>query len=340
MSQRFTSGPFALTVLAETGERFADFAPYVASINAAGVVAFQAALRAGGTGVFTCDGAEPPRSALGGNEPALHFISHPDIDARGALSVYAELPGGASAVVGIEDGVVHVLASAGELWRGIGPLGPTMNEAGAVAFRGDLATGNHAIARADRDGVTVIAQTGAELRAFHGLPLVNATGEVAFRADLADGTAAICLGRGGTVTNLVEARGVFRDLALFPSCDDAGRAAFGGVLVDGRAGIYVACPYGIAPFGRTEGAFESVRNALITNDGVAAYAATPPGGALGIYAGPDPAQDRVLALGQTVLGAEVAGFALNPVSVNERGQIAIRLALADGRQFILRAERG
>ena len=36
--------------------------------------------------------------------------------------------------------------------------------------------------------------------------------------------------------------------------------------------------------------------------------------------------------------ATVVDFALNPVSVNERGQMAIRVALADGRQFILRAD--
>ena len=34
----------------------------------------------------------------------------------------------------------------------------------------------------------------------------------------------------------------------------------------------------------------------------------------------------------------VSGFALNPVSVNAHGQIAVRLALADGREFILRGD--
>jgi hypothetical protein len=45
---------FSWTVIATTGrERFIDFAPYVASVNDAGTVVFQATLRGGGKGVFT-----------------------------------------------------------------------------------------------------------------------------------------------------------------------------------------------------------------------------------------------------------------------------------------------
>jgi len=43
-------------------------------------------------------------------------------------------------------------------------------------------------------------------------------------------------------------------------------------------------------------------------------------------------------LGDTVFGATVVDFALNPVSVNELGQMAIRVALDDRRQFILRGD--
>ena len=54
---------FSWTVIAETGERFSDFAPYVASVNDAGTVAFQAALRGGGTGVFTGRGGAVTEAA-------------------------------------------------------------------------------------------------------------------------------------------------------------------------------------------------------------------------------------------------------------------------------------
>jgi len=39
------------TLIAATGAQFSDFVPYVASVNDAGTVAFQATLRGGDTGV-------------------------------------------------------------------------------------------------------------------------------------------------------------------------------------------------------------------------------------------------------------------------------------------------
>ncbi len=37
-------------------------------------------------------------------------------------------------------------------------------------------------------------------------------------------------------------------------------------------------------------------------------------------------------------GSTVVDLALNPVSINAVGQLAIRVTLADGRQFVLRAD--
>src|SRR5439155_4373711 len=75
------SSMFSLTVIATTGERFSDFAPYVASVNDAGTVAFQAELRGGGTGVFTSSG-EAVAEVAG---PALlaGVTSHPDLNGAG-----------------------------------------------------------------------------------------------------------------------------------------------------------------------------------------------------------------------------------------------------------------
>jgi hypothetical protein len=40
---------------------------------------------------------------------------------------------------------------------------------------------------------------------------------------------------------------------------------------------------------------------------------------------------------RTLFGSTVAGLALNPVSINDAGQLAIRVMLDSGRQLILRA---
>ena len=87
-----------------------------------------------------------------------------------------------------------------------------------------------------------------------------------------------------------------------------------------------------------DGAFEACRGALITSAGAVVCIATPRGGSLGLFAGPDPEADRILALGDPLLGSTVEELASNPVSVNAAGQVAIRAKLTDGRQLILRAD--
>src|SRR5437899_12640492 len=81
-----------MTVIATTGERFSDFSPYVASVNDAGSVAFQAALRGGGTGVFIGSGGAVAQAA-GPTRPAAP-TSHPDLNGAGAAVFYGEPPGG------------------------------------------------------------------------------------------------------------------------------------------------------------------------------------------------------------------------------------------------------
>jgi hypothetical protein len=72
---------FAWTVIATTGTRFSDFAPYVASVNAAGTVAFQAALQGGGTGVFIGSGGAV--SEVAGPTLLAGITSHPDLNDAG-----------------------------------------------------------------------------------------------------------------------------------------------------------------------------------------------------------------------------------------------------------------
>ena len=74
------------TVIATTGERFSDFAPYAASVNDEDTVAFQAALRGGGTGVFTGNGGEIAEAA--GPTLLARVTSHPDLNNSGAMSFY------------------------------------------------------------------------------------------------------------------------------------------------------------------------------------------------------------------------------------------------------------
>jgi hypothetical protein len=99
---------FSWTVIANTGERFSDFAPYVASVNDEDTVAFQAALRGGATGVFTGDGGAIAEVA--GPTLLAGVTSHPDLNNAGAMSFYGE-EDGAQGVFLLRDGRLHAIAS-------------------------------------------------------------------------------------------------------------------------------------------------------------------------------------------------------------------------------------
>src|SRR5688572_29932780 len=92
-----------LIPIAETGERFSDFAPYVAAIGNDGLVAFQAALRAGGSGIFTGQGGSVATIASTAAGRFSRFYSHPALDGQGGCCFYAELTAGGQGLFLIRD---------------------------------------------------------------------------------------------------------------------------------------------------------------------------------------------------------------------------------------------
>ena len=319
-------------VVAVTGPRFAGFAPYVPSISDSGLVSFQAALADGGSGIVLWAGTEATMVAAPGVSDS---ISHPDVNDAGAVSFYAVLTDGNRAVVKVLGDAAVVLADTRARFRDIGPAGPTMNESGAVAFRALDPDGHPGIYVADMGAVHVVAAAGAEWFEFHGLPVVTRTGAVVFRATAAAGRDGIYVARAGWVRPVVETGRLYASLGFFPSVSDDEDVAFAATLSSGGGGIFIATPDGtIATVVRDE-AFESYRGALISATDSVVSLATPRGRSLGLFRGADPVRDRLLAIGDSLLGSTVVEVAANPVSINRQGRVAARASLADGRQVIL-----
>jgi hypothetical protein len=325
---------YTLVPIASTGDRFTDFAPYVASLNDAGVVAFQATLRDGGSGVFAGTGGRI--SAV--MDPSMGRLtevrSHPDIARDGSICAYATLASGELGVVLIREGEVIAVSTTS------GPLGPTMNGAGMVAFRADLKDGRSGIYTGDGGAVTTIAETGEDVSAFQGLPLIDDRGAVVFRVDLETGGERICQAAGGSLATVAETGGVFAGLGRFPCVNATGDVAFSATLRDGRSGVFIASGGAIVQRIDTGARFASVRGALLDSSGRVVFFATPRGGTLGVFSGSDPTADRVVGLGAPLFDSTIVDFALNPVSVNDVGQLAIRVKLANDDQWILRADPG
>ena len=320
-------------VIAETGQRFTAFGPYVASIDDNGLVAFQASLGEGGTGIFTGRGADVAQTAL--PPPILDVLSHPDMNTAGAISFYSTREPGGHGVSFIAHGKLTSIADTGSRFASIGPAGPTMNAAGAVAFRANRSPGVSGIFLWDGESVSTIAETGERWSAFHGLPVVGDDGTVVFRADRADGVEGIYRAHQDSVVAIVETDDRFETIGLFPSVAADGTVAF-AATVPGGSGVFTTRD-GLIDAVQTNGAFASYRGALISDAGIVRIA-TPRGGSLGLFAGPDPEGDRILAEGDALFGSIVEEFAANPVSVNVAGQLAVRVMLEDGRGSILRRE--
>jgi hypothetical protein len=325
-----------LMVIAGNSGPFSDFGPYVPSINDRGGVAFFATRRGGATGVFCGDGG--PIQTL---HQKATFRSHPDINDDETLCVYADLAD-KSQVVLFGKPAAPPEAVAHEGIPAIGPLGPMINAAGAIAFRATSAAGRAGIYLAIDGELTRLAEAGDRIGGFDGLPVILDDGSVVFRADHADGAQGIHRWRaGGALECVVQTGEAFRELGRFPSANACGTVAFTATRRDGTSGVFTIDVRGsVVTMVESAKVFENFRGALIDDTGRIVFYATPSGGELTIYAmeGPGAAPRRVIGLRDEFGTCPLTDFALNPVSFNNTGQIALRLKLADGRQFIARLD--
>jgi hypothetical protein len=329
---------YRLTTLAQTGDRFRNFAPYVAAINESGLVAFQAGLAEDKGGVFVCEETGPREIVAATHSQSLHVYSHPDINDRGDLTFYASGDEGDTGVYFVSDGQCSCVVSRRPDAGRIGPLGPTLNDAGQVAFRAEDASGRCGIHSWSLGSVETIADADDQGESFDGLPVVVDSGALAFRATSRAGVSTIYLREGSRLTQVVDSAGEFCELGRFPDLNQAHQVAFVAKRVDGSCGAFSACEGVISTIVESRDGFASFRGVLLPTLEWPIFYATPVSGQLGIYAGLGSTRTRVLGIGDVYGGSEVAAFALNPVSVNSRGQLAIRIELSDGRQAIVRAD--
>ena len=336
---RRSSTTFDLVPIADTTDRFLDFAPYVASVNDAGTVAFQATLRGGETGIFTGSGGDVVAVAESTTSVVRRFCSHPDLDNEGSSCVYGEFASGGAGLVVFEGGRGIAVADTRDRFLRIGPLGPTMHDGRRVAFRADLKEGGSGVFVLRGGSIELITDT-TRFAGFQGLPVVNGGGAVVFRADLSNGGQGIYMSRGDEVETVIESGRGFRDLGYFPCVNGQGAVVFGATLEGGGSGIFRASGGQVTPVVDTRSGFESFRGALINDADVVYFYATPPGGQLGIYTLTDSGPQAVVSIGDPLFDSSIVELALNPVSINNEGQLAIRIRLGSGRQVIVRADPG
>ncbi len=183
-----------------------------------------------------------------------------------------------------------------------------VNNAGQVAFFGDEPQDNFAqVFRGDRSSISEIALVGPDFSTLATLDMgrrtaletlaINASGLVAFWGKDADGDEGIFLNDGTGFTT------------------------------------YVDESDGFATFGHwTDGSHVIALNDL----GSTAFLGTTLGGTRALFDGPSP-DDIVIAMGDPLFGSTVADLFLGHEGLNDAGQLAFFARVADGREFIIRA---
>ncbi len=324
---------FTFTQIADTSNDFSRFGFYPA-IDNDGTVAFLADLNTGGSGVFKGSGREITR--IDDGQFSSFFSFNPAIS-NGNVAFSGNLKTGGSAIYALSGGALQAIATSGNpATFGL----PAINSEGTIAFSQILDSGVRAILSNSGGTITTIADTSnaSPYSRFEG-SAINTSGTVAFNAELKAGGRGIYAVNNGTTSTIVDTSGEF-DFLFNPSINNQGIITFKGVLDEfAGEGIYVSNAGTVSKIADNSGAFDFfLDNPAINNNATVAFKGVLKGGGLGIYTGADPVTNKVIALGDSLLGSTVADLYFSSQGINDKNQFAFYARLADGRRGVFRAD--
>jgi hypothetical protein len=225
---------------------------------------------------------------------------------------------------------------------------PTLNDSGVVAFKGKLDTIDtfdfDSGLFSGRDGkrspgiTTYYLSSTSQFSEFGTLsrPSVNDRGDIAFEESV-DGTSAsgIFVTQGSSFTTLAEPDP--NVIVGRPNLNDAGTVTFHRFFND-RAGEELVRSDGgvLTVIADTSGAFDSFGFTFtgftppaLNDNGQVAFLAGLDSGGTGVFTGPDPIADRVIATGDTLDGATVTSLRFCDEGLNDAGQLVFQATFDD-----------
>ncbi len=228
---------------------------------------------------------------------------------------------GLAAWVGTRSGNTEVLSGNGGAVTTIADrLGPLhgfsnhidMNDAGTVVFHAstDVLLGQ-VIQTGSGGALTTIADNTTTFSQFGPRPSINTAGTVAFWADTSmTGTSdtGLYTGNGGAITTLYDESGIFDNFFAAPDINDSGNVAFKAQLdTTAVQGIFVGDGDPPTTLVDDSGLYAGFQEHAMNNSGNIVFLATldATGPAQGLYTGPDPVADKVIAEGDALGGGTV-----------------------------------
>lgn len=324
---------FSFTKIADNQNAFNSLG-FFPAINNEGVVAFSTNLDADGkaTAIFIGDGRVTTK-IVDNNSAFSIFSPVPAINNAGTVTFSANLDDTSSGIFTINRGITTTIANSGYS-RGFG--NPVINNLGQVAFSAPLNTGGIGIFTSNGVETYLIAETNDVYTTLDGYA-INDRNTVAFVASLNTGGRGIFLHQGETITPVVETNGEF-DFLFTPSLNDENTIAFQGVLDNYTTeGIFTVQNGNLNTIADTSGPFRFFDNPAINNEGIVAFRGALDTGGFGIYTGPDPVNDKVIAVGDSLFGSTVVDLYFSNQGLNDANQLAFYAKLANGTTAIFRA---
>ena len=159
---------------------------------------------------------------------------------------------------------------------------------------------------------------------------INAAHQVAYLTDNGAGLQGIYRGdtSGTTPVKIVDTTGTFKTLAQ-PYLTDDGDIYFLGTTATGN-GVYRSTPTGIEKLVSSGANFMSFTAVSANDIGKLAFQATRANGVAGIYTGPNPVQNKIAEVGDTIGGKTVSGLHFGREGMNAAGNVAFTADYSDG----------
>ena len=349
-AQAQTAGGYTFTKVADsTEDGFVSFG--CAAINSQGDIAFGAERPAPDfntePGIYRVNAADGALTTIA--EDPKRFVTiglNPSINDSGQVSFAARLDGGnkpdTEAIFRGDGKKLTTIASTADRFNFFG-FDTSINNSGEVAFKAELDEefgfdeGLFSGSGSKKSVTTHYLTSTSDFDGSDSRPSINNDGNIAFDESI-NFDSGIFVGREGTFQTIAEP-----DPNVFvrgPVLNDEGTAAFYRSFFDEASEQFVdeivtGSGDTLTTVVDTRGEFGSFgfRPPSLNNQGDVAFLATLDDGTTGIFVGPDPVEDRVIATGDTLDGETVTGLTFCEEGLNDSGQLAFTAFFEDPETF-------
>ncbi len=348
-----TAPRYTFTKVADSAEDGFDPGEFgCAAINNRGDIAFRAG-RPDPDGFNTIPGiyradADGSLTTIAQNRTRFVFIGfNPSITGAGRVSFAATIEGGSrpdtESILRGAGGRLTAIATTKGRFRFFG-FDTSINNSGEVAFKAELDNDDEGLfsgTGSSRSITTHYLKSTSDFDGSDSRPSINNEGDIAFEESIGFDPG-IFVGRTGTFRTVAPP-----DPEVFaqkPMLNDAGtvdfqRSFFDEASMEFVEEIVTADEGGqTAVVADTRGGFSSFgfRPPSLNNGGDVAFLADLDDGTGGIFVGPDPASDRVIATGDTLDGEEVTNLRFCEEGLNDSGELAFVADFEDPETFEVR----